>query len=367
MSDGKKVVTVLDSDSCQKRPVAVDEERWNELNKEFLGPCSAIINRNFRAADATEATAQLVSQLAYTEAETFAREYQDTQFRELIPITSEAGPDAATVRYQIYDRVGKGKRISGAAKDIPYSDVGANSVEVGVVNGGAGYRYSQDELIMAAKMIRPLPAERMAAAVEMGERHLNEVALIGERTDVAGQAQFYGLLNQSGMLTENDTTSGYNKAWSNASTTFDKILADVNLAILHYWNASNNTLFPDTFGMATACYTPLATRYNSLGTKTLIQLLEESNLATARTKKPLNFVPIYLASDQGYAGAGTSGKTRCVLYRNDKRRMVMHVPMPHRFLAPQPEGLDVSVPGWYKYAGVNVRYGYSVMYLDNMD
>ena len=119
--------------------------------------------------------------------------------------------------------------------------------------------------------------------------------------------------------------------------------------------------------MAPACFTPLATRYNSLGTKTLLQLLEESNIATARTKNPVNFVPIVQAVDQGVAGSSATGKSRNVLYRNDKRRIVLHVPMPHRFLAPQPEGLDVSVPGWYRYAGVNLRFLYSLMYLDNMD
>lgn len=368
MSQGKKVVTVLDAESCQRREVAVDEARYTEFHKAFMKNCfDQVIAPNVRAEDATEATGQLVSQFAYTEAEVYNREYQDMQFRQLIPISSEAGPDAETVRYQVYDRVGQGKRISGAGKDIPYSDVATSTTEIGVVTGGAGYRYTQDELLKAARMIRPLPAERMATAIEMSERHLNQVAMLGERTDVAGQAQFYGLLNQAGVTPVNDGTSGYNHAWADAATTFDKILADVNKLILKFWTDSNFTLFPDTFGLAPQCFEPLATRYNALGTRTLLQMLEESNLATARTKKPMNFVPILQANNVGIAGSAATGKSRCVLYCNDKRRLVFHVPMPHRFLAPQPEGLSVDVPGWYKYAGVNLRYGYAMVYADNME
>jgi hypothetical protein len=371
MSQGMKNVTVLDAESCVPRIVAVDERRCSEIANGFArsGADRLILDAPVwrSAQDATEGFAFLVSQFAYTEAETYNREYQEMQFRELLPITSEAGPDAATVRYQVYDRVGRGKRISGAAKDLPSADVAASQVEIGVVPGGIKYSYTQDELLMSARMIRPLPTERAAAAVEGAERHLNDVALIGEQADLTGQASFTGLLTQAGVTTHNDTTSGYNKAWSNTSTTFDQILADVNKAILAYWTASNYTLMPDTFGLAPQCFTPLATRYNTLGTRTLLQLLEESNLVTARTGKKLKFVPIIQASDKGTSGAGVTGKSRCVLYRNEKRRIVHHIPMPLRFLAPQLEGLNVDIPGWYKYAGVNLRYLYSMMYLDNMD
>lgn len=371
MSQGMKQVTVLDAEACVRRTVDVDEQRYNEVKNAFVRiGVDKILEGNpaFRtAADATEGMAFLVSQLAYTEAEVYRREYQEMQFRELLPVTSEAGPDAVTVRYQIYDRVGRGKRISSAAKDLPKADIAASVSEIGVVTGGISYGYTQEELLLAARMIRPLPTERAAAAVEAAERHLNSVGLIGEQADLTGQASYTGLLTQSSVTTENDGTSGYNAAWAAATTTFDQILSDVNKAILKYWTVSNYTLLPDTFGLAPQCFSPLATRYNTLGTRTLLQMLEESNLATARTGQKLKFVPIIQASDKGIAGNAATGKSRCVLYRNDKRRIVQHIPMPLRFLAPQLEGLNIDVPGWYKYAGVNLRYLYSMLYLDNMD
>jgi hypothetical protein len=371
MSQGKKEVRVLDSASGIERTVAVDEARYNFLLNTFDHDCRGKLgfDSHFKtAADASEGMAFMVSQLAYTEGKVYEREYQDVQFRDLMPVTSEAGPEATTVRYEVFDKVGQGKRMEGSAKDMPYADASAAAVEIGVVDGGAGYRYTQLELLQAAKMIRPLPQARMEAAVEMAERHLNSVALVGEQPTLTGKGSFKGLLTQDISNVSNASqyicspTTGITGVWNNPATaTFDKVLADVNLGILQFWNNSNNTLLPDTFGVATACFTALATRYNSLGTRTLLQLLEESNLMTARTGKKLNIVPIYQA---GTAGAG--GTTRCVLYVNDPKRIVMHLPMAHRFLAPQPEGLEVSVPGWYRYAGVNLRYSYAMVYMDNM-
>ena len=42
----------------------------------------------------------------------------------------------------------------------------------------------------------------------------------------------------------------------------------------------------------------------------------------------------------------------------------MHLPMPLRFLAPQLVGLDVKIPGEYKYSGTIVRYVKSAYYQD---
>lgn len=367
MSQGKKVVTVVDEKSCQRKQVAVDEARYNTLDHGIRACFKAWDSPYLLAQDSQEGMAFLVSQLAYTEQETYAREYQEAQYRQLVPVTSEAGPDAASVRYQVYDRVGQGKRINGAAKDVPYADVAASTVEVGVVTGGAGYQYTQEELVQAARMVRPLPSERMATAVEMAERHLNNVAMLGEATTIAGEAKYSGLLNYPSVTTHNNGTAGYHAAWNTSSTTADEVLADINKAILAYWTGSNYTALPNVFGLAPACYSALATRYNSLGTKTLLQLVQESNMTTARTGEKVEIVPILQAATAGIAGDASTGKTRCVFYRNEKRRLVMHVPMPLKFLAPQPEGLMVSVPGWYRYAGLNVRYLYTMLYLDNMD
>jgi hypothetical protein len=343
--------------------VALDEARMQTIKEGLLHSFRSTSNAILLAQDSAESIAFMVSQLAYTEAQTYAREYQEAQFRQLVPITAEAGPDAATVRYQIYDHVGQGKRINGASKDIPTSDVSAGQVEIAVVDGGAAYRYSQLELIQAARQIRPLPAERMTTAIEMSERHLNQVAMVGERTDVAGQASFNGLLNYPGVTTINKGTAGFTGLWDTTATV-DQVLADINNGIYAYWAGTNFVVLPNTIGMAPKSYAALNSRYNSLGTKRLIDLVLESNMTTSRTGEKLNIVPIYQADTAGAKYTGGAACPRNVFYRNDKNRMVMHVPMPIRFLAPQPEGLDIFVPGWYRYAGLNVRYIKTMVFQD---
>jgi len=364
MSEGKKLVKVVDSESCQPRMVALDEARMQDFDRGIRRCFQETANPYLLGADSAEGIAFMVSQLAYTEAQTYEREYQEMQFRTLLPITAEAGPDAATVRYQVYDHVGQGKRINGVAKDIPTSDVSAAEVEIAVVSGGAAYRYSQLELIQAARLIRPLPAERMSTAMEMGERHLNSVAMVGEKTTVAGAAKYEGLLNYTGVTTINKGTSGFHGDWDLPSTTADEILADVNAAIYAYWAQTNFVVLPNTFGLAPKAFAAINARYNALGTKRIIELIQEGNMTTSRTGEKLNIVPILQADAAGAKYSGGAACPRNVLYRNDKKRMVMHIPMPHRFLAPQPEGLDIFVPGWYRYAGLNIRYIKTVVYQD---
>jgi len=53
-------------------------------------------------------------------------------------------------------------------------------------------------------------------------------------------------------------------------------------------------------------------------------------------------------------------------YVKSDTRLVMHVPLALRFLAPQLVGLSVQVPGEYKYSGVEFRYPKSAYYMDGI-
>jgi hypothetical protein len=53
-------------------------------------------------------------------------------------------------------------------------------------------------------------------------------------------------------------------------------------------------------------------------------------------------------------------------YVKSDQRLVAHIPLPLRFLAPQLVGLSVDVPGEYKYSGVEFRYPGSAYYSDGI-
>ena len=364
-------VNVIDCESCAPTTTMVEESRLGLLRE---GVAKLMHNNGHQeVVDSPETMAFVVSQLAYTEATVYEREYTEMQFRSLVPVTSEAGPEAASVRYQVYDKVGQGKRVSASSKDVPTADVSAGQVEIQVVNGGAGYRYNQQELIESAKFLRPLPIARMQTAVEMAERHLNEVAMNGEVAGVAGGASYLGMTNQTtgtgaGQITLiNQSTSGYIGGWAAQAAlgNFQKILADFNLCLLTAWQNSQYVVLPNTVAMDPATYSVLATTYTSLGTKTLLSLIEEGNILTTTKTEQISIEPVYQFANKGFSHSnGSVAASRMLFYRNESRRMIMHIPMPLRFLAPQPEGLDIFVPGTYRYAGLNVRYPYTWLYCD---
>ena len=68
----------------------------------------------------------------------------------------------------------------------------------------------------------------------------------------------------------------------------------------------------------------------------------------------------------GLETAGTGNTTRAVFYVKSPDRLVMHIPQPLRFLAPQAVNLSIKVPGTYRYAGLEVRYLKSMYYMEGM-
>src|SRR5581483_256348 len=168
-----------------KRIIAVGDGRMVEadLNDARLAAFDGLAaDPAFRAnvADSQEALAFITSQLAYTEAQMFERMYTPMQYEQFIPISTEAGEWADSVRYEIYDYVGRGKRASGKGDDINLVDVAYSDGSMPVKLGNIGYDYSTEELRRTAFLRRPISERRLAAAIEAYRRHMNEVALFGE-------------------------------------------------------------------------------------------------------------------------------------------------------------------------------------------
>ncbi|MCP8325974.1 hypothetical protein [Xylella fastidiosa] len=92
-----------------------------------------LTDARYQTSDATQALAFLVSQLTHVESTIYARQRQGIQYRDLVPISTEAGEYATSVTYQMYDYFGRGKRHSGRGEDIPTVDVAYAQKSVPVV------------------------------------------------------------------------------------------------------------------------------------------------------------------------------------------------------------------------------------------
>ncbi len=300
------------------------------------------------AKDAQQGLAFMISQLAYTEAQVFTRQYTPMQYQLLVPVSTEAGEWAESIRYETSDSAARGKRVNGSADDIPYVDVQNGEKVFGVAPAGIGYHYTQQELMQSAYFKRPLSSARMVAAVEGFNRHMNDVALNGE-------AEFNGLFKHANVSKGNRPSGA---VW----TTADQALADLNAGMLMVYNSSSKNDVPNQIVLPADKYSFIATTPRSANSDTtILEYFLANNLRKATMGDNVSVVPGF-----GLETAGTGGITRAVFYVKSQDRLVMHIPQPLRFLAPQPVNLSIKVPGTYRYAGLEVRYLKSMYYMEGI-
>lgn len=337
------------------REVEIDESRFQAFDALRTNPSDAarLLGADSFGRDAQEALAFMVSQLAYTEAQVFERQYQPMQYEQLLPISYEAGEWADSVRYEIYDYAGRGKRTSGKGRDINLVDVAYADKSFAVVNGNIGYDYNTEELRRTAFLRRPISERKMAAAIDGFRRHMNDVGLYGESA-----SGLTGLFNNANVPQGNAPVG----AWTTGPKTPAQILNDINTLIQNVWsNTAYNDMITDIV-LPPANYAYIASTPRSDNSdKTILQYIKENNIAKVERGIDIRFTPGF-----GLDTAGAGGTKRMVGYVKSDLRLVMHVPLPLRFLAPQLIGLAVQVPGEYKYSGVEVRYPKSMYYMDGL-
>ncbi len=362
---GIRNVMVADSAKGREVQQVVDSERydvWDEWvrgNKHQLlgqpGDLKSLIGRVPDARDANEAIVFSVSQAAYTEQILLERYYQPRQYDEFIPLTNEAGEWAETIEYEVFDMVGQAQDVSSMADDIPMADVAWARKSFPVLPGAAGYWFTNQELRLTAYLKRPLPERRMAAAVEMFQKKLDHVGLLGNATtNVPG-------LFSSALIAHATTPSG--KTWVDPTNTPLAILGDLNAGMYNAWASSGFNVVPTHLlapgnAWQTLSNTPMSSTYPE---KTILKFFMENNLCKAKTGKDITVAPAY---DLATAGVGATG--RAMFYRKNPQDQVMHVPMPLRFGAPQLRGNKVIVPGEFRYTGTEFRRPTNAYYMDGV-
>lgn len=337
------------------RVVEVDESRFNAFDGLRSNPevSRLLIGDGAFGRDAQEALSFMVSQLSYTEAQLFERQYQPMQYEQLIPLSYEAGEWADSIRYEIYDYAGRGKRSNGKGRDINLVDVAYADKTFPVVNGNIGYDYTTEELRRTAFLRRPISERKLAAAIDGYRRHMNDVGLYGAAAD-----GLTGLFNNANVPQGNAPVG----AWTTGPKTPAQILSDINALIQLVWT---NTAYNDMITDIVIAPTPYAyissTPRSDNSDKTILQYVKENNIAKVERNIDINFTAGY-----GLDTGGAGSTKRMLGYVKSDMRLVMHVPLPLRFLAPQLIGLSVQVPGEYKYSGVEWRYPKSAYYMDGL-
>lgn len=242
--------------------------------------------------------------------------------------------------------IGKGKRHAGTGTDIPLAEVEYDSVTMPVTGGTIGYQYSIFEIQTAMAAGISLDADKAQAARLAAEKHLSDVAWEGEGI-------VKGFYNQVGV-----TVVAAQHDW--ATATVEEVLEDVNAVLTPALTAAkfDDSIRPDTFLLPSTQFTVLAGRFvpDTAG-KTFLDVIKEKNIFTASGKK------LEFGSIDRTDGKGLAGTDRAVIYRRDPS-CIQFLADEVQFLAAQPVGVDIKIPGHYKYQGVWLKRVDSMRYLD---
>ena len=177
---------------------------------------------------------------------------------------------------------------------------------------------------------------------------MNDVGLYGETGGLTG------LYNNASVPQGNAPTG----TWGGATPA--NILKDINALIQNVWTntAYNDQITHIVMAPGALAYIAATPRSDN-SDKTILQYVKENNIA--KTEKGVDIV---FQAGYGLDTAGSGATRRMMGYVKSEQRLVMHIPLPLRFLAPQMTAYLVEVPGEYKYSGVEFRYPKSAYYMD---
>ncbi|MEL7299364.1 MAG: major capsid family protein [Pseudomonadota bacterium] len=290
--------------------------------------------------DAQAALGFVTSQRSHIESEVLEREYPEIKYSTLIPVDTQAPEFAASVTFFAQDHTGRAKFINGKGSDVPLVNLSRSKFEQTVNMGGIGYDFSLEEIGAAQDANVKLSTEGANAARQAYEQHVDAVALSGE-----DQLGVEGFFDMTGV-----TSTAASKTF--ATSTPQEILAELNDELTAIYKGSLGVDMADTIVlpldiMGRLSSTQLAPESDMM----IIDLLRRSNIYTAETGRELNITGSHRLSG------------KAVIYRRDPAVVKMHMPMPLRFIAPQPVGLSIVTLGMYRFAPVNIRRPGAVRYL----
>lgn len=310
--------------------------------------------------DAQQALGFVTSQTSHIESTVVEIQYPDIQYPQIIPVDTSANEWAKSITYFSMDKVGVAGWFHHYAKDIHVADSERSKFEVGVEMADIGYRWSLEEIGQA--MMIPglnLSADRASAARRAYEEFVDRVALLGDTDkNFAGIVDYPGITTSMAQVHVGPPTG---TAWS--IKTADEILEDVNAALTGMYADTLQVELADTILLPLRALTLIATkRLNDLSSMTILQFLQQNNVYSFQTGRPL-----MIRSLRGLETVGTGGTGRMVAYRRDPQVLKMHIPMPHRFLPVWQTGpLVFDVPGIFRLAGLEVRRPGAMRYVDGI-
>lgn len=290
----------------------------------------------------------LESNRAHIEAKVYEKKYNKITYSELIPVSNEAGEWAESILYYTMDVAGMAKWIGDKSFDVPMAEASTSKVSIPVRMGGIGYGYSLEELGAAQMTNRPLTEMKASGARRGSEEKIQKTAMLGD-----SEVGFSGFINHPNVPAGNATTGNW------ATATADEILKDINDLFSAVNEDTNDNESADTLVLPIAQWNFIMSTPRSTNSDTTIAQYVASNSPFLNSINDIKKI-------QELKGAGAGATDRMMVYTKDPDKVVLHMPMPYRFLPVQPKGLGFEVPGMFRMGGVEFRYPLSAAYADGI-
>lgn len=287
-------------------------------------------------------------ELESVKSKSYDKKYPELKARKLIPVSSDAGSGAESIKYDQYDMLGVAKIIRSYADDLPRADVKGKEFISAVRSLGASYGYSVQE-VRAAKMAgKPLEQRRSDAAKRAMLEKENSIAFFGDTAN-----GLLGLLNHpniSEVTIPNDGT-GPSKLWSTKSA--DLILRDMNLVANTPISLTLGIESPDSMMLPIEQYTYIASTARSANSDTTILEYFLQNNPFVKGVEWLNELNL------AYNGNTEDG---IFVYHRNPEKLTLEIPQDFEQFPAQERNLEYVIPCHMRAGGVIIYYPLSVAF-----
>lgn len=321
-----------------------------EAKKSDVLSIAGAIGDSFNQTNLANAIAR-VEALSYINSQVTAAQ----RYAKLIPVNTTVKAEMGTaLKREFTTAVGMGKRYSGSGKDIPLVEVIYGEQYITVEMGSIGYQYTIAELRAASLGNVSLATDKPAAARLGFERHMYQVAMVG---DIDGTKK--GLINHE---IPEVILSPKRFAASTPKEIIQLISDAIGVAYDDAEVTGDTSNLPNTILFPSKIYRYLNdTMMSETSETSILSYLKANNLLSESGVGNVEFDSLPELNK-----AGADGQGRIVIYLKDSSAIEFIIPEDLTYLAPQPDGLEVLVPGFYVYAGVWIKTPKAITYIDGV-
>ena len=317
-------------------------------------PAAILVSDNVHFDSAEDASVFFARELDFVKAQSYDVEYPEFTALNLFPTSNEVDAGAETVTFYTYDKTGLAKVIDNYSTDLPRADVDGTPNIAKVKSLGASYGYSAQEMRASRMAGKSLDSRKAEAARFTIENLNNKIAWAGDE-----KSGLMGVLSVGQNIPLYTIQAGASGGTKWADKTADEILADVTAMQKQVAKATKNVERPDTLCLPSDVFMDLANRRIDHTSDTVLSFIKKN---APYIKEIVSAAELDSDSvDTNPYAAAEDGQGVAFLFKNDKRKMSLEIPMPFFQYPLQVEKLETIIPCEARTAGVIMYYPLSAL------